>query len=66
MRVAGSLPMPRANIKLHFGSALNMRAAAINLADLYRQLGRDGDAEKVLRTAIASSGRTRDCIMLSD
>lgn len=30
-------------------------AAAINLADLYRQLGRDGDAEKVLRTAIASS-----------
>ena len=29
--------------------------AAINLADLYRQLGRDGDAENVLRTAIASS-----------
>jgi predicted CXXCH cytochrome family protein len=29
--------------------------AAINLADLYRQLGRDGDAETVLRTAIASS-----------
>jgi predicted CXXCH cytochrome family protein len=29
--------------------------AAINLADLYRQLGRDGDAESVLRTAIASS-----------
>jgi predicted CXXCH cytochrome family protein len=31
--------------------------AAINLADLYRQLGRDGDAESVLRTAIASSVR---------
>jgi predicted CXXCH cytochrome family protein len=31
--------------------------AAINLADLYRQLGRDGDGERVLRTAIASSGR---------
>ena len=29
--------------------------AAINLADLYRQLGREPDAEKVLRTAIASS-----------
>jgi Flp pilus assembly protein TadD len=27
--------------------------AAINLADLYRQLGRDGDGEKVLRSAIA-------------
>jgi predicted CXXCH cytochrome family protein len=31
--------------------------AAINLADLYRQLGRDGDGERVLTTAIASSGR---------
>src|SRR5262249_44895122 len=31
--------------------------AAINLADLYRQLGRDGDGEAVLRTAIGSSGR---------
>ena len=29
--------------------------AAINLADLYRQLGRDGDAETVLRATIASS-----------
>jgi predicted CXXCH cytochrome family protein len=29
--------------------------AAINLADLYRQLGRDGEAESVLRTAIATS-----------
>jgi predicted CXXCH cytochrome family protein len=29
--------------------------AAINLADLYRRLGRDGDAASVLRTAIASS-----------
>jgi hypothetical protein len=29
--------------------------AAINLADLYRQLGREGDAETVLRTATASS-----------
>ena len=28
--------------------------AAINLADLYRQLGRDGEGESVLRTAIAS------------
>ena len=29
--------------------------AAINLADLYRQLGRDGDGESVLRTAVATS-----------
>jgi predicted CXXCH cytochrome family protein len=29
--------------------------AAINLADLYRQLGRNGDGESVLRAAIASS-----------
>jgi tetratricopeptide (TPR) repeat protein len=29
--------------------------AAINLADLYRQLGRDSDGERVLRTAIAGS-----------
>jgi predicted CXXCH cytochrome family protein len=29
--------------------------AAINLADLYRQLGRDNDGESVLRTAIMSS-----------
>ncbi|MGZ9112521.1 MAG: tetratricopeptide repeat protein, partial [Rhodoplanes sp.] len=29
--------------------------AAINLADLYRQLKRDGDAETVLRAAIAGS-----------
>jgi predicted CXXCH cytochrome family protein len=31
--------------------------AAINLADLYRQLHRDDDAESVLRTAIVSSPR---------
>ena len=31
--------------------------ATINLAELYRQLGRDGDGEHVLRTAIASSPR---------
>jgi len=29
--------------------------AAINLADLYRQLGRDGEGESVLRSAIGSS-----------
>ncbi len=31
--------------------------AAINLADLYRQLGRDGEGESVLRAAIAASPR---------
>jgi predicted CXXCH cytochrome family protein len=31
--------------------------AAINLADLYRQLGRDADGESVLSAAIASSGQ---------
>lgn len=30
-------------------------AAAINLADLYRQLGREGDGERVLREALARS-----------
>ncbi|MGY4626591.1 multiheme c-type cytochrome [Bradyrhizobium sp. USDA 4486] len=33
-------------------------AAAINLSDLYRQLGRDGDGERVLREAL--SGSTQD------
>jgi predicted CXXCH cytochrome family protein len=32
-------------------------AAAVNLADLYRQLGRDSDGEAVLRSAIAVSPR---------
>jgi predicted CXXCH cytochrome family protein len=32
-------------------------AAAINLADLYRVLGRDGDGEAALRTALAASPR---------
>src|SRR5262249_60795660 len=32
-------------------------AAAINLADLYRQTGRDGEGENVLRAAIAASPR---------
>jgi predicted CXXCH cytochrome family protein len=32
-------------------------AASINLADLYRQLGRDGDGEAALRSAIAVSPR---------
>src|SRR5262249_59479665 len=31
--------------------------AAINLADLYRQLGRDGEGESVLRSAIVASPR---------
>lgn len=32
-------------------------AAAVNLADLYRGLGRDGDGERVLREAIAKSSQ---------
>jgi Flp pilus assembly protein TadD len=32
-------------------------AAAINLADLYRQLGRDSDSEPILREALAGSPR---------
>jgi predicted CXXCH cytochrome family protein len=31
--------------------------AAINLADLYRQLGREGESESVLRTALITSAR---------
>ncbi|MBR0714595.1 cytochrome c3 family protein [Bradyrhizobium liaoningense] len=32
-------------------------AAAVNLSDLYRQLGRDGDGERVLREALVTSAR---------
>jgi Flp pilus assembly protein TadD len=32
-----------------------LRPAAVNLADLYRQTGRDADGEVVLRAAIAAS-----------
>jgi predicted CXXCH cytochrome family protein len=32
-------------------------AAVINLSDLYRQLGRDNDGERVLREAVSHSGR---------
>lgn len=32
-------------------------AAAINLSDLYRQLGRDGDGERVLREALVTSAK---------
>ncbi len=34
--------------------------AAINLADLYRQLGREGDSSQVLRTALLVSPRDAD------
>ena len=33
--------------------------AAVNLADLYRQTGRDGDGEQILRAAIATSPKRR-------
>nr|GAJ34192.1 hypothetical protein BDOA9_0133900 [Bradyrhizobium sp. DOA9] len=32
-------------------------AAAVNLSDLYRQLGRDSDGEKILREALAASAQ---------
>ncbi|WP_271565924.1 tetratricopeptide repeat protein [Bradyrhizobium sp. CCBAU 11386] len=32
--------------------------AAINLSDLYRQLGRDSDGERILREALSNSGQT--------
>ncbi len=46
-----------AEIEYQAGLKLSPRyaPAAINLADLYRQSGRDGDAERVLRTAIAAT-----------
>jgi Flp pilus assembly protein TadD len=48
---------PDAETEYKAGLRLSPRyaPAAINLADLYRQLGRDGEAESVLRTAIATS-----------
>ena len=48
---------PDAEIEYKAGLRLSPKyaPAAINLADLYRQLGRDGEAEGVLRTTIATS-----------
>ena len=50
-----------AKAESEYKAALRLSAqyapAAINLADLYRQLGRNGDAESILRTAITSSRR---------
>jgi Flp pilus assembly protein TadD len=43
---------PRANLP---PTANASRAGRINLADLYRQLGRDGEGESVLRAAIVAS-----------
>jgi predicted Zn-dependent protease len=48
-----------ADAKIEYKAALRLSPqftpAAINLADLYRQLGRETDGEAVLRTAIAES-----------
>jgi predicted CXXCH cytochrome family protein len=43
--------------KAALGLSPQYSPAAINLADLYRSLGRDSDSESVLRTAIASAPR---------
>jgi Flp pilus assembly protein TadD len=53
-----------ADAEVEYKAALRLSAqyapAAINLAELYRQLKRDGDAETVLRAAVtASSGDAR-------
>jgi tetratricopeptide (TPR) repeat protein len=50
---AGFRPMPKLNTSPRFVYA----PAAINLADLYRQLGRDVEGESTLRTAIVASPR---------
>src|SRR5207344_3389918 len=51
----------RAEAETEYKAALRLSPpyapAAINLADLYRQMGRDGDGENVLRAAIAASPR---------
>ena len=49
--------MPRLQYKAALRLSPQYLPAAINLADLYRQLGRDPDGERVLRTAIAGSPR---------
>ena len=50
---------PDAEAEAEYKAALRLSPqytpAAINLADLYRQLSRDGDGENVLRAAIAAS-----------
>ena len=54
-RDAGAPPRPKRNTRRRCGSARQYAPAAINLADLYRQLGRDADGEAVLRATIAAS-----------
>jgi tetratricopeptide (TPR) repeat protein len=50
-----------ADAEIEYKTALRLSpqygAAAVNLAELYRQLGRDGEGESVLRTAIAALPR---------
>jgi tetratricopeptide (TPR) repeat protein len=50
-----------ADAEIEYKAALRLSPqyapAAINIADLYRQLGRDGEGESVLRAAIAKTPR---------
>ena len=48
-----------AELKLALSLDPSFVPAAVNLADLYRQLGRDADGERVLRQAIARRARRR-------
>ena len=49
------LPMREAEYKAALRLSPQYVPAAINLSDLYRSLGRDGDSEKVLRAAIVAA-----------
>ena len=55
MRGAGCSAEAEAEYKAALKLSPQYAPASINLADLYRQTGRDGDGESMLRTAISAS-----------
>ena len=57
LRAARAVADAEAEYKAALRLSPQFAPAAVNLADLYRQLGRDGEGERVLRAAIATSPR---------
>ena len=63
---AGSLPMPRTNIKLHFGSALNLRLRRSIWPIYIGNLAAMATQRRCFGQQLHPQAWTRDCIMLSD